>query len=184
VLFQSTPDNWAIVTLDNTKQSKDVIASDHFKDWVARQSFPRGTRILVIADPPIKGDFTSTRWAVAHDIIGHTLHNWITLKYFKDPFSDAKTARHLVLTAVLNQLPSEKRVGTGGDYIADAMAALFFGEADLTSAMSTAISAAQNHAWPSRLIPAVEEVGRSLEEGIPGWIESIPPDVPTLINPF
>lgn len=184
LLFQNTPDNWAIVTLDNIYWSKDVIRGAAFKAWIAKRGFPPGTRILVIADPPIKGDFTSTQWTVAHDIIGHTLHTWIFRKYFKDPFSDAKTARHLVFTALFNQLPKEKQVGTGEDYIPDALAGLFFGEVDLTSAAATALQAAQNSRFSETLVPAVEDVVKALEEGIPAWIASIPPDVPTLINPF
>ncbi len=185
VLFQNTSDNWAIVTLDNVSWGSDVIESDPFKQWVERQGFPPGTRILVVGDAPIPRDFTSTRWAVAHDIIGHTLHNWVAKKdIFRNPFSDAKTAQHLVFTAVLDQVSSEKRVGDNIDYIPDALAALFFGEADLGVAVSAATQAAWKHRFPEDLVAAVEAVGRAVESGIPGWIKSIPPDKPTLIHPF
>lgn len=185
VLFQNTSDNWAIVTLDNVSWGSDVIESDPFKQWVERQSFPPGTRILVVGDAPIPRDFTSTRWAVAHDIIGHTLHNWVAKRdIFKNPFSDAKTAQHLVFTAVLDQVSSEKRIGDNIDYIPDALAALFFGEADLGVAVAAATQAAWKSRFPEQLVAAVEAVGRAVESGIPAWINSIPPDRPTLIHPF
>jgi hypothetical protein len=185
VLFQNTSDNWAIVTLDNVSWGSDVIEGDPFKQWVQRQGFPPGTRILVVGDAPIPRDFTSTRWAVAHDIIGHTLHNWVAKKdIFRNPFSDAKTAQHLVFTAVLDQVSSEKRIGDNIDYIPDALAALFFGEADLGVAVSAATQAAWKQRFPEDLVAAVEAVGRAVELGIPGWINSIPPDKPTLVHPF
>jgi len=185
VLFQNTPDNWAIVTLDNVSWNNAVIEGDPFKQWVERQGFPPGTRILVVGDAPIPRDFTSTRWAVAHDIIGHTLHNWISRRdIFTNPFSDAKTAQHLVFTAILDQVTSEKRIGDNIDYIPDALAALFFGEADLGVAVAAATQAAWKQRFPEPLVAAVEAVGRALEAGIPAWIKSIPPDKPTLIHPF
>jgi hypothetical protein len=187
-LFLNTPDNWAIVTLDNVSFAEDYLDSDQFKLWIAQQRFPKETRILVVGGQPYKGDFTSTRWAVAHDIIGHTIHNWVATMItssggFADMSEEAHRARGIVAAAILKQLPPQKRPGKTGDEIPDALAAVFFGEVDLERARQDAHFVVDRSGDPD-LHRDVDWALDAYRDGVPQWIASIPVDKPTPVYPF
>ena len=184
VLFQKTEDNWAIVTLDDINRADAVLDTVRFKQWIGRQGFPPGTRILVIAGTPMEDDFTSTQWTVAHDIIGHTLEFWIRSKFLGQISAEVFGAKRLITAAAKRLLPAEKMVGGTYDEEPDIYAALFFGELDPVELRMKAESLGKGI---PRLADDVKEVGPTIdiyEQGIEAWIKSIPPDVPTLIRPF
>jgi len=69
-LMAKTPDNWVIVTIDDTVYSEEVIASEEFKEWLASKKYSPDSKVLVVGSSPLDNDYNDPEW-ILHDILGH-----------------------------------------------------------------------------------------------------------------
>jgi hypothetical protein len=71
-IFSATEGNWVVIFMKNTYYFYKQLDTEHFKNWLASQSYPEDSKILVVASSPLQNDYTSPEWVV-HDIIGHVV---------------------------------------------------------------------------------------------------------------
>jgi hypothetical protein len=135
-IMRDTKDSWVIVTLSDFRYSSQVSESDEFKAWLKEKSYPPGTRILVVAGTPVKGDYKTPDWQIAHDIFGHSIeHEWNRYRYGHGAGLD--TTIEKVTAALHRLLPKSMQLAksNGDDIIPDILSAIVLERFDLETAM-------------------------------------------------
>lgn len=135
-LMKSTADRWVIIAFSDVGQWLSMTSSQ--KDtWIALEKLKYPGALLAIAEAePMPGDYTTPKWAVIHDLLGHTLDRfwkeqigklvdlWLNpgekyLSAWMTP--EAEAALH-------GSLPQESSISDKpADYTADIMAAILLG---------------------------------------------------------
>lgn len=148
-LFSETPDNWDIIPVDDVTNIYALVNSEPFRAEIRRREYPLGTKILVVGTPPFPGDYTETKWAFRHDIIGHTIDRAAfsgdlgelyrnSNKYYSDLRryteksvsleDDQRQPVNSPEFSIWKSLPEESQLGSTGDIFPDIYASIFFGE--------------------------------------------------------
>ena len=148
-LFSEIPENWDIIPIDDIENVKALVNSVPFRAEIERRKYPPGTKILVVGTPPFGGDYTETKWAIRHDIIGHTIDRAAfsgelgeiyrnSNKYYSDLRryteksvsleDDQRQPVNSPEFSIWKSLPEESQLGSTGDIFPDIYASIFFGE--------------------------------------------------------
>jgi len=187
VMFQDTQDSWAIVSLSDTRFAERTIKKPEFKLWLKEQGITSGTKILVVAGRhPDPGDFKSVRWAIGHDIIGHTLENFT---------QSILTCRHALLIerivekAVWSSMSRDLRIGSADDILPDVLFAIFRGKLNKDTAIEAAAAAIEKTISDNERKPGDSETwARTVVDHyfqtVKDWVASVRPGIPLLIDPF
>jgi len=187
VMFQDTQDSWAIVSLSDTRFAERTIKKPEFKLWLKEQGITSGTKILVVAGRhPDPGDFKSVRWAIGHDIIGHTLENFtqpiLTCRY-------ALLIEDIVKKAVGGSMSRDLRTGGADDILPDVLFAIFRGKLNKATAIKAAAVAIEKRISANEREPGDSETwARTVVDHyfqtVEDWVASVRPGIPLLIDPF
>lgn len=189
VYLADSEDNWYIVVLKNIGYydylPTDTIESPEFLRWMNSLNIPKGSKILVVGQRSVAGDFTAPEWQIVHDIIGHTIES-----YYEDKFSSQQRSssaqtkiykffkgyKEIHRYKTWTTLPDEFKIAKSNpdDRLPDIFAAIFANKFDRQKAVS--------------LLNSINEPGEELCDSLYGLVEawkmSIPYDVPTVIYPF
>ena len=137
-LMKDTEDNWVIITLSDFRRAKQIIKADAFKAWLEEKGYPPGTRVLVVAGTPVKGDFRTPAWQIAHDIFGHAIeYEWFS--FVRDHrVSDVTVAK--ITNALHGALPKEMQLSRPraqgpSDIVPDILGAILLRKFDQETAM-------------------------------------------------
>ena len=210
VMFQDTQDSWAIIALSDTRFAERTIKKPEFKKWLsAQEGITPKTRILVVAGGhPDAGDFKSVRWAVGHDIIGHTLENFTraisasrnlsffsAIREFEEQFSSSwkdsynVSIEEVVEKAVWTSMSRDLRTGGAGDILPDVLFAIFRGKLNKDTAIQASIAAIEKKIPANEREPGDPETwARTVVDhyfqSVENWIASIRPGISLLVDPF
>ena len=187
VMFQDTQNSWAIVSLSDTRFAERTIKKPEFKLWLKEQGITSGTKILVVAGRhPDPGDFKSVRWAIGHDIIGHTLENFtqpiLTCRY-------ALLIEDIVKKAVGGSMSRDLRTGGADDILPDVLFAIFRGKLNKDTAIEAATVAIEKRISANERKPGDSETWAKTVvdhyfQTVEDWVASVRPGIPLLIDPF
>ena len=185
VLMQNVPDGWAIITLSNVRNARINIRSESFKGWLLDQGIPESSRVIVVGDGALDGDFDSPEWVIVHDIIGHSMSTGlggIGGGYYWDTIAEYI---HEILHAHL-------RLGEVGDKLPDVLGAIFTGQVDrddVDGAVQKYVM--EIRGWRPRIPEEHEKIRREVRDiverlfqHIAYWKNSIIPGKPELVTPF
>lgn len=189
VFLADSEDNWYIVVLKNVGYYVDLpydtIKSPEFLQWMSSLNIPKGSKILVVGQRSVKGDYKTPEWQIVHDIIGHTIESYCSQKITllkRQSFVQTKIytflARYIDLhsTTTWTTLPDEFKIAKSSvsDRMPDIFAAIFANKFNRQKAVS--------------LLNSVDEPGEelcsALYDLVEEWKKSIPYDEPTVIYPF
>jgi hypothetical protein len=134
-LMSDTEDKWVIVTLTDFRRAKQVIETDAFKAWLRERGYPPGTRVLVVGGTPMKGDFRTPAWQIAHDIFGHAIeYEWF--RFVRDHRVSDK-AIETVTRALHGALPKGMQLANRNesDIVPDILGAILLRKFDRETAM-------------------------------------------------
>jgi hypothetical protein len=137
-LMRDTRDDWVIITLTDFRRVKQFVETDEFKVWLREKDYPPGTRVLVVAGTPVKGDFRTPAWQIAHDTFGHAIeYEWF--RFVRDHRVSDK-AIETVTRALHGALPkgmqlSRPRAQGTLDIVPDILGAIILGKFDQETAM-------------------------------------------------
>ena len=189
VYLADSEDNWYIVVLKNVGYydylPTDTIKSPEFLQWMSSLSIPKGSKILVVGQRSVTGDYRAPKWQIVHDIIGHTIESYYTeniLSSQRQSSVQAKISKFFKGYTDLHRyttwttLPDEFKLAKSepDDRLPDIFAAIFANKFDRQKAVSLLNSAgAPGEDLCDALYRLVEE-----------WKKSIPYDDPTVIYPF
>ena len=201
--FSKTPDNWDIIPVENVRDLDRLVEDEDFKAEIISRNYPPGTKILVVATRPYKGDYTETKWAIQHDIIGHTIDKAVEsagfgksyrseayredimkyadpeeVSYFnnKHIYNEEKTAEYAIWSA----MPEENRLGSLSDMIADIYAAIFFDDimlADIITAVRTYLPLHFPSMSPVHVDEIATKYAVDLVSKVKVWKKSIHPGI-------
>ena len=187
VMFQDTQNSWAIISLSDTRFAERTIKKPEFKLWLKEQGITSGTKILVVAGRhPDPGDFKSVRWAIGHDIIGHTLENFtqhiLTCRY-------ALLIEEIVEKAVWSSMSRDLRIGGANDILPDVLFAIFRGKLNKDTAIEAAAVAIEKRISANEREPGDPETwARTVVDhyfqSVEDWVASVRPGIPLLVDPF
>ena len=187
VMFQDTQNSWAIVSLSDTRFAERTIKKTEFKLWLKEQGITPETKILVVAGRhPDPGDFKSVRWAVGHDIIGHTLENFtqhvLVARY-------ALLIEKIVEKAVWSSMSRDLRTGGADDILPDVLFAIFRGKLNKDTAIQAATVAIEKRISDNEREPGDSEtwartVVDNYFQSVNDWVASVRPGIPLLVDPF
>ena len=209
-MFQDTQDSWAIIALSDTRFAERTIKKPEFKKWLsAQEGITPKTRILVVAGGhPDAGDFKSVRWAVGHDVIGHTLENFTrtisasrnlsffsAIREFEEQFSSSWKDSYstgiegIVEKAVWTSMSRDLRTGGAGDILPDVLFAIFRGKLNKDTAIQASIAAIEKKIPANEREPGDPETwARTVVDhyfqSVESWIASIRPGISLLVDPF
>ena len=202
VMFQDTQHSWAIIALSDTRFAEKTIKKPEFKQWLsAQEGITPKTKILVVAGGhPDPSDFKSVRWAVGHDIIGHTLANasdstrpniWKTIDSTERDSYDVDIDE-VVEKAVWSSMSRDLKVGKIDDALPDILFAIFRGKLNEDSKeamLKAAIIAIEkiipaNEREPGDSNTWAEMIVEHYFQTVENWIASIKPGIPLLVDPF
>jgi hypothetical protein len=204
VMFQDTQNSWAIVSLSDTRFAERTIKKPEFKLWLKEQGITSGTKILVVAGRhPDPGDFKSVRWAIGHDIIGHTLANFTqsisasrnslfrsTIRDIEEQFSSSSyDIEKIVEKAVWGSMSRDLRIGGAGDILPDVLFAIFRGKLNKDIAIEAAAVAIEKRISANERKPGDSEtwartVVNHYFQSVNVWVASVRPGIPLLVDPF
>jgi len=201
VMFQDTQNSWAIVSLSDTRFAERTIKKPEFKLWLKEQGITSGTKILVVAGRhPDPGDFKSVRWAIGHDIIGHTLANasdstrpniWKRIiNNWRDSYD--VDIDDIAERAVWSSMSRDLKVGGIDDALPDILFAIFRGKLNKDNKeamMKAAIVAIEekipaNEREPGDSNTWAKMIVEHYFQTVENWIASIKPGIPLLVDPF
>jgi len=177
VLFKNIDEDWFIVTLEDTAHPDVTVETPEFRQWLDEQGAGQ-SRVIVVADAPVEGDFDDVLWAIGHDVVGHGI--WQLLKAHIPAELDSIQAG-MMSSAIHQHLPDGLHLGGEGDVEPDILAGLFLGELDPDVALGAAVSAISDDPDPHG--PAGMLVDAYLAT-IADWISRFDPGVPILVRPF
>ena len=177
VLFKNIDEDWFIITLEDTAQPEVTVKTPEFMQWLDEQGAGH-SRVIVVADAPLEGDFDDVLWAIGHDVVGHGI--WQLLKDHIPTELDSIQAG-MMSDAIHQHLPEGLRLGGEGDVDPDILAGLFLGEMDPDVALAAAVSAIPDEPDPHG--PAGMLVDAYLA-AVADWISRFDPGVPILVRPF
>jgi hypothetical protein len=185
VLMQNVPDGWAIITLSNVRNARINIRSESFKGWLLDQGIPESSRVIVVGDEALDGDFDSPEWVIVHDIIGHSMSTGlggIGGGYYWDTIAEY----------IHEILPAHLRLGEAGDKLPDVLGAIFTGQVDrddVDGAVQKYVM--ELRGWHPHIPEEHEKIRREVRDiveilfqHIEYWKNSIIPGKPELIHPF
>ena len=204
VMFQDTQNSWAIVSLSDTRFAERTIKKPEFKLWLKEQGITSGTKILVVAGRhPDPGDFKSVRWAIGHDIIGHTLENFTrsilasrnslfrsTIRDIEEQFSSSSyDIENIVEKAVWSSMSRDLRIGGADDILPDVLFAIFRGKLNKDTAIEAAAVAIEERIPANEREPGDPETwARTVMDhyfqSVNVWVASVRPGIPLLVDPF
>ena len=192
VLLADSEDNWYIIVIKNISgswgSSSKVINNPEFDEWMSSLSIPKGSKILVVGQISVSGDYLAPKWQIAHDIIGHTI--W---RYYRDNiqnnleiegheeisnlFEDSYE-EHIKITWL--SLPDEFKIAKSepDDRLPDIFAAIFANKFNKQKAVEM---------YKKLNIFDMTNVNNSLDalyKIVEKWKKSIPYDTPTVVYPF
>lgn len=177
VLFKNIDEDWFIVTLEDTAQPEVTIQTPEFRQWLDERG-AGDSRVIVVADAPLEGDFDDVLWAIGHDVVGHGI--WQLLNDHIP--AELDPIQSVTMSSAIHQiLPEGLRLGGEGDVEPDILAGLFLGELDPDVALDAAASAISDDPDPHG--PASMLVDAYLA-AIADWISRFDPGVPILVRPF
>jgi hypothetical protein len=202
VMFQDTQHSWAIIALSDTRFAEKTIKKPEFKQWLkAQEGITPETKILVVAGGhPDPGDFKSVRWAVGHDIIGHTLANasdstrhniWKRIiNNWRDSYD--VDIDDIAERAVWSSMSRDLKVGGIDDALPDILFAIFRGKLNKDNKeamMKAAIVAIEekipaNEREPGDSNTWAKMIVEHYFQTVENWIASIKPGIPLLVDPF
>ena len=171
-LMRDTEDDWVIITLSDFRYAEDVIKTDAFKAWLKERSYPPGTRVLVVAGTPVRGDFRTPVWQIAHDTFGHAIeHDWNRFTRDQRVSSSAVTK---VTNALHGALPKGLQLGRPGaqgnaDIIPDILGAILLGKFDQGTAMQAVDKLAGDDQMAGRYYAMLV---KGLFDSVDGWLET------------
>lgn len=206
-LFSGTSDNWDIIPVENVRNLEELVEDEDFKAEIISRHYPPGTKILIVATKPYEGDYTETKWAIRHDIIGHTIDKAVSedkfgtayrvegyredLKTYADPeeisyftdnhaYDEKKSAEY----AIWRAMPEENQLGGDGDVLADIYAAIFFGDIaarDVTVPVRRYLTKYFPSIRPEHANEIAIRYGEDLMSKVEAWKDSMKPGV-NIIN--
>jgi len=200
-MFLDTAHNWAIITLSDARFAEKTLKTPAFKQWLLDRKISSKTKILVVIGPSLSGDFKSARWAIGHDIFGHSLSVYAgrtTPKFSKQDFnSDGEAVdsyydiSEIVEGALWKVIPRELQLGNvDGDRLPDVMLAIFLNKLDRELATAAA-KAGIEEKIPAEDLGPKDDIAMWAEtfvehyfESVESWVKSIKPGVIKIINPF
>lgn len=200
-MFLDTAHNWAIITLSDTRFAEKTLKTPAFKQWLLNRKISSKTKILVVIGPSLYGDFKSARWAIGHDIFGHSLSTYAgrtTPKFSKQDFNSEGDSvdsyydiSEIIEGAIWKVIPRELQLGNvDGDRLPDVMLAIFLGKLDRELAIAAAKAGIEEKIPAEDLGPKDDTAMWSETfvdhyfESVESWIKSIKPGVIKIINPF
>lgn len=135
-LMRSAKDNWVIITPSDVRSSHVTVDSPRFKEWLEekRREHPPGTIFAFVRSGPIPGDYSSPKWQVLHDLIGHTLEElWKRHPNFNRSNPDIRRELRRELHAVL---PRRFKISPSSpsDALPDILTAILLGKLSRESA--------------------------------------------------
>jgi len=185
VLMQNVPDGWAIITLSNVLNARATIRSESFRGWLLDQGIPESSRVIVVGDEALDGDFDSPEWVIVHDIIGHSMSTGpmrVGGGYYWDTIAEY----------IHEILPAHLRLGEVDDKLPDVLGAIFTGQVDrddVDGAVQKYVM--ELRGWHPDIPKEHEKIRREVRDiverlfqHIEDWKNSIIPGKPELINPF
>ena len=200
-MFLDTAHNWAIITLSDARFAEKTLKTPAFKQWLLNRKISSKTKILVVIGPSLSGDFKSARWAIGHDIFGHSLSIYAgrtTPKFSKQEFNSEGDSvdsyydiSEIIEGALWKVIPRELQLGNvDGDRLPDVMLAIFLGKLDRELAIAAA-KAGIEEKIPAEDLGPKDDIAMWSEtfvdhyfESVESWIKSIKPGVIKIINPF
>jgi hypothetical protein len=151
VLLADSKDNWYIIVLKNSASSdmgyffqknypSNLLKSEEFKEWFKSLKIPKKSKIIVALSTPYKGDFTSSSYAIVHDIIGHSITQKLETAFDSYKKYEHRKKREImvnsrllnVVKAVWEILPEEFKISKAdvNDREPDIYAAIFANKFD------------------------------------------------------
>ena len=189
VFLADSEDNWYIVVLKNVGYYVDLpydtIKSPEFLQWMSSLNIPKGSKILVVGQRSVTGDYKTPEWQIVHDVIGHTIESYYSQKITLSQRQSSVQAKiskflkgymHMHSMMTWTTLPDEFKIAKSNpeDRMPDIFAAIFANKFNRQKAVS--------------LLNSVNEPGEELCTALYGlveeWKKSIPYDEPTVIYPF
>jgi hypothetical protein len=73
-VFSDTKDKWVIITLSDVGSLESIEKSQEYQDILSKHE---DSKIMVVISSPLDGDDTSQRMVVIHDIVGHSIENYV-----------------------------------------------------------------------------------------------------------
>jgi len=203
--FSKTPDNWDIIPVENVRDLDRLVEDEDFKSVIISRNYPPGTKILVVGTRPFAGDHTDTKWAIQHDIIGHTIDKAVEsdvktfgksyrsedyredIMKYADPeevsyfnnnhiYKEEETAEY----DIWRTMPAENRLGNLSDMIADIYAAIFFDDimlADIITAVRRYLPSHYPSMSPENINKIATKYAVDLVSKVKAWKKSIHPGI-------
>jgi len=73
-VFSDTKDKWVIITLSDVGSLESIEKSQEYQDILSKHE---DSKIMVVISSPLDGDDTSQHMVVIHDIVGHSIENYV-----------------------------------------------------------------------------------------------------------
>lgn len=201
--FSRTPDNWDIIPVENVRDLDRLVEDEDFQAEIISRHYPPGTKILVVGTRPYESDYTETKWAIQHDIIGHTIDKWLTSGYFRTHYGDGEYRNDIIKHAseeesseffarysfdeekspeyaIWRSLPSENQLGGEADIISDIYAAIFFDDimlADIVSVVRRYLTSQFPSIPQEKVSEMAMKHGEELVARVVQWKKSIHPGI-------
>jgi hypothetical protein len=197
VLLADSKDNWYIIVLKNSASSdmgyffqknypSNLLKSEEFKEWFKSLKIPKKSKIIVALSAPYKGDFTSSSYAIVHDIIGHSIESRTEEAFATHKSSNSRRIQEVfrkidVAKAVWDLLPEEFKISKSDvtDRNPDIYAAIFANKFDKQKAKK-AIKAVFEKSGESGV--TAEEVIGLMYHIVSYFKKSVPFDKPVAIH--
>jgi len=192
VLLADSEDSWYIIVFKNIGYNNyhptEIVESPEFLQWMNSLNIPKGSKILVVGQGRIKGDYLAPEWQIAHDIIGHTILQHyrenmkgnFEIEGYEEIFNSFENSEEEHLNITWMSLPSEFKISkrNPNDRLPDILAAVFANKFNKQKAVEL---------YRNLNIFNMEDVNNSLDalyKIVESWKMSIPYDTPTIVNPF
>ena len=83
-VFSDTKDKWVIITLPDVGSFNSITDSPQYQEIISKH---KDSKIMVVVSSPLDGDDTSQGMVVTHDIVGHSIENYVSKNQNLTPIS-------------------------------------------------------------------------------------------------